>query len=80
MKTEDFLAHEQSRMEVYRLLADCFHLPNESLKKKLALLSNTIKVLCGEAAEYVHLMKKDLERLEDLECLEVDYSRLFVVP
>ena len=80
MKTEDFWTHEQSRMEVYRLLADCFHLPNENLKKKLARLSNTIKILCGEAAEYVHLMKKDLERLEDLECLKIDYARLFVGP
>jgi DMSO reductase family type II enzyme chaperone len=80
MKTEDFLTHEQSRMEVYRLLADCFHLPDENLKKKLVSLSNTLNMLCGEAAEYIHLMKKDLEQIDDFECLKVDYARLFVGP
>lgn len=80
MKTEDFLAHEQSRMEVYRFLADCFHLPNENLKKKLVSLSNTINTLCEEAAEYVDLMKKELEQIDDLECLTVDYASLFVGP
>jgi len=80
MQTEDFLAHEQSRMEAYRLLADSFHLPNENLKEKMVLLSNTLSMVCGEAAAYVHQMIKNLERSEDLECLKVDYARLFVGP
>jgi TorA maturation chaperone TorD len=80
MKTEDFLAHEQSRMDVYRFLADCFQLPNENLKKNLIRLTDTINTLCGEVAQYVHLMKKDFARTDDLESLKVDYARLFVGP
>ncbi len=71
MQTEDYLAHERSRMEVYRLLADCFHLLNENLKNKLVRLGNTIKMLCGEAAGYVHLMEKDLESVRNYKNFEI---------
>jgi TorA maturation chaperone TorD len=80
MNTEDFLVHEQCRMEAYRVLADCYHLPNQDLTEKLDHLSSNMKVVCGHAAEYVYQMKERIEEIDDPECLKVDYAKLFVGP
>ncbi|MGD2272939.1 MAG: molecular chaperone TorD family protein [Desulfobacterales bacterium] len=80
MKTDEFLAHEHLRMDVYRLLADCFHLPDENLKQNWVRLSSTIDMFCEEAAKYALVKKKDLDGMDDLESLKIDYARLFVGP
>ena len=80
MKTDDFLAHEQFRMDIYRLLADCFHLPNENLKQNWVRLSSTMDTFCEEAAQHALVKKNDLEGMDDLDSLKIDYARLFVGP
>jgi TorA maturation chaperone TorD len=80
MNTESFLAHEQCRMEAYRLLADCYQLPDQNLKENLIRLSSNMKTVCGQASEYVCQMKKNIEQINDSEHLKVDYAKLFVGP
>ncbi len=80
MKTDDFLAHEHSRMDVYRFLANLFHLPNENLKQNWVRLSNTINTFFEETAQHVLVMQKDLDGIDDLAGLKIDYARLFVGP
>ena len=80
MKTDDFLAHEHLRMDVYRLLTDCFHLPNENLKQNWVRLSSTMDMLGEEAAQHALVKKDNLDGMDDLDSLKIDYARLFVGP
>ncbi len=80
MKMEDFLTHEQSRMQVYRFLAECYQLPNENLIENLDYLSDHMSVICNQAASCVYRMKEVIGQLDDLEQLKIDYAKLFVGP
>ena len=80
MKTDDFLAHEHLRMDVYRLLADCFHMPDENLKQNWVRLSSTMDMFCEEAAQHALVKKNNLDGMDDLDSLKIDYARLFVGP
>jgi TorA maturation chaperone TorD len=80
MNIETLIAHEQSRMEVYRLLADCYHLPGLNFPVKLARLHDAMKRVCCQAADYVRQMKKDIAQLDDPQSLMIDYARLFMGP
>jgi len=80
MNTETLIVHEQSRMEVYRLLADCYHLPDQHFTEKLDHLHRAMKRVCYQAAGYVNQMKTDIEQIDDPGCLKIDYAKLFMGP
>jgi TorA maturation chaperone TorD len=67
-------------MEVFRLLSDCFFLPDPGLSEKLENLMFNMTNVCEPATEWVQNMHKEFKASEDLEPLKVDYSKLFVGP
>jgi TorA maturation chaperone TorD len=73
MEIKEFVSREEYRRGCYKVLADCYYLPDEGLLKTLKSLhrskSNLHSDLAGKAPA-----------LESLEGLRVDYSKLFVGP
>ena len=80
MKTEDFSKHEQTRMEIYLILADCFRLPDTGLSEKLGRMSDRIRYIDSNGLEHVSKMKICLDQEEDLDQIKVEYAKLFVGP
>jgi len=80
METENLLNHESSRMTVFRLLSDCYFLPDPGLSEKLENLESNMVNVCQPAIKWVQNMRKEFEAGADLEPLKVDFSKLFVGP
>lgn len=64
---------EKERSDSYKLLADCYYLPDERLVRRLSSLDGSALELNSEVAK---IAPKD----EDLKSLKLDYSKLFVGP
>ena len=71
---EDFLSRERARRDAYKLLSECYYLPEEHMGDTLILLKGLMGDVCAAAVEHI----PDLE--EDIERLKIDYSKLFVGP
>ncbi|AFZ74432.1 TorD/DmsD family molecular chaperone [Natronobacterium gregoryi] len=70
-ENDDVLAPERRRVNTYKLLAECFHEPDDEL----------VSVLDAMAGEDLHVAADELrEPMPDLESLRVDYAALFVGP
>ena len=67
-------------MEAFRLLSDCFFLPDPGLSEKLENLESKIAHVCKPAVEWVRNMRKEFKADAELESLKVDFSKLFVGP
>lgn len=67
-------------MKAFRLLSDCYFLPEARLSEKLENLEFNIANVCEPAARFVQRMRKVFEAHENLEALKVDFSKLFVGP
>jgi TorA maturation chaperone TorD len=80
METKNLLNDESSRMEAFRLLSDCYFLPDAGLSEKLENLEFNLANVCEPAAELVQNMREEFEARVDLESLKVDFSKLFVGP
>ena len=80
MKTDDLLSRERARGEAYKLLAECYYLPTPELKGKLKDLEQQLSDVCPEAMLYVKKMYEEVKRLDDLDALSLDFSRLFLGP
>ena len=80
METKNLLKHESSRMAAFRLLSDCYFLPDSGLSEKLENLEFNTANVCEPAAEFVQNMRKEFEAGADLEPLKVDFAKLFVGP
>jgi TorA maturation chaperone TorD len=80
METKNRLNDESSRMAAFRLLADCYYLPEPGLSEKLANLEYCMANVCEPAAGFIQSMHKAFEAGAKLEPLKVDFSRLFVGP
>lgn len=80
MNTQKFFDLEYLRLEAYRLLADGYHRPEQSLLEGLAKLETCIEQVCSEAGKYINHMQADMAGKVGPEDLEVDYARLFVGP
>jgi len=80
MQTKNLLNHEASRMAAFRLLSDCYFLPDPSLSEKLENLESNMADVCEPAAELIQSMRKEFEAGADLEPLKIDFSKLFVGP
>jgi TorA maturation chaperone TorD len=80
METENLLNHESSRITAFRLLSDCFFLPEPGLSEKLENLEFNMTHVSEPAVKLVQSMRTELEASADLEPLKVDFSKLFVGP
>lgn len=76
MKTEEFLRNESDRGTSYKILSACYYLPEIETLANLAELEAALSRLCPQAAESVAMMRQE----NDIEQLQIDYSRLFVGP
>jgi TorA maturation chaperone TorD len=80
METKNLLNLESSRMEVFRLLSDCFFLPDPGFTEKLEKLEFNMTNVCEAAVQLVQSMRKEFKAGADLETLKVDFSKLFIGP
>lgn len=73
METKKFLLSQSNKSLSYRLLADCYYLPDEKL---LGRLRDSRSLLNGTLSELI----KNIPADEELKSLTVDFSRLFIGP
>ncbi len=73
MAMQELLSHEECRRDSYKLLAECYYLPDEKLIEMLSGLDRSWGGLYWEITE-------SIPQLSDVESLGIDYSRLFVGP
>jgi TorA maturation chaperone TorD len=71
---------KKDRAESFRLLSECYRLPDKEFASLVQALGETVSSLGEEASGYVQKMKKELERTSDITPIAVDYARLFVGP
>lgn len=80
METYNLSNTESARMAIFRLLSDCYFLPNSELTEKMENLEFNMAHVCESAVEWVRGMRKEFKAGADLEQLKVDFSKLFVGP
>jgi len=73
MVEEGFLIKERQREESYKLLADCYHLPDERLAARITGADETADGLRAQITEFLPVDK-------ELEPLTIDFSGLFIGP
>ena len=80
MESKNLLNYESSRMAAFRLLSECYFLPDPGLADTLDNLEGHLANLSEPAAKYVSRMRKEIENDPNFEALKVDFARLFVGP
>ncbi len=80
MATKNLLNHESSRMKAFRLLSDCYFIPEPALSKTLEKLELNMADVCEAAAESIRKMVKQFKDAANLEQIRVDFAKLFVGP
>ena len=80
MKTKNMLNQEAARMEAFRLLSDCYFLPDPGLTEKLEALELKLVEVCKSAVEFVRNMRKAFGSGTQIEPIKVDFAKLFVGP
>lgn len=80
MNTQDFLELEYLRLDAYRLLADGYHRPEQSLFDNLGKLATCMKRVASDTEQYIKSMQADIVGMAGVGSLELDYARLFVGP
>jgi TorA maturation chaperone TorD len=80
METKNRLNLESSRMGAFRLLSDCYFMPDPGLSEKLETLEYNLVNMCEPAVVFIQSMRKEFEASANLEPLKVDFSKLFVGP
>lgn len=80
MNTRDFFELEYLRLDAYRLLADGYHRPEQSLLDSLGKLTKCMEQICSEAGLSIKRMQAAIAGIEGTGLLEVDFARLFVGP
>ena len=80
MATKNLLNHESSRMKAFRLLSDCYFIPEPTLSETLEKLELNMADVCEAAAESIQKMVKQFKDAANLEQIRVDFAKLFVGP
>ena len=76
MNKEALLLYETNRRDSYKLLSECYYLPEEKTLEKLSELETALGHACLETVGNIHKMRE----WTDIAQLRVDYSKLFVGP
>jgi TorA maturation chaperone TorD len=79
MAVEQIVSNESARQEIYKALAGCYRLPDESLTGYLASLHKNMERIDSKALPHVSNMLFELGQ-HDIGFLSVEYARLFVGP
>jgi TorA maturation chaperone TorD len=80
METDELLSRELARGKAYKLLAECYYLPTLELIGKLKNLEQHMADVCTKAMPYIKKMAEEIKRVENLDALSLDFSRLFLGP
>ncbi len=80
MELEDLLDYESSRMKAFKIISECYILPDSHLSDKLEELVFCMKNISGPAVAFIKKMLKEFNLSQNLEPLKVDYSKLFIGP
>ena len=80
MEAEMFVRHESIRAEVYKLLAGCYHPPDEALSDKIMILDEKMELICPRARQDIDWNDAEILKTNHTEVLKVEYARLFVGP
>ncbi len=67
-------------MQTFRLLSDCYFLPDPELAQKLETLELNMANGCVAAVEFIQNMRDAFDVASSLDLLKVDFSKLFVGP
>ena len=73
MKTEVFLSQEEYRRDSYKLLSECYYIPDERLIEMLSSLDTSRGTLYSDIAKHV-------PKISEIDSIIIDYSKLFVGP
>jgi TorA maturation chaperone TorD len=73
VKTEVMLHQQEYRRDAYKLLSECYHIPDERLIETLSSLNTSRGTLYSELAKHT-------PQISDIASLVIDYSKLFVGP
>ena len=73
LKSKAELSHKEYRRDSYKLLSDCYYLPDEGLIENLSGLDTKMGKVFSDIARHC-------PRISDIDSLVVDYSKLFVGP
>ena len=73
LKSKELLADREYRRDLYKLLSECYYLPDAELVKKL----NNIDKSRGE---YYADIVKHCPKMGDIDSLILDYTKLFIGP
>ncbi len=74
------ISRELSRMEAFRLLSECYSLPNHDVSDTLNYLTRHLPNVSEPAANWARHMINLTETKKNLETLRVDFAKLFVGP
>ena len=80
MITDHNLVYQKIRMDLYRLLADCYYSPTHELIGKLGELRPSLERIYPDVSQNVSAMERELRSMDDLYPLEIDFAKLFVGP
>ncbi len=70
---KELLPHEEYRRDSYKLLSECYYLPDEKLIELINSLEESRGGLYSE-------ITRNAPRISELESLKIEYSKLFVGP
>ncbi len=73
MEKKEFLYKEEQKQESYKLLSECYYLPDESLL-------NSLQSSGRSTGSLYHEIAKHIPTANAVQSLSIDYSRLFVGP
>jgi len=80
MNMADFIEYEKARGDAFKLLAECYLVPDQNIFLKFHALEDMLNRVCPEVVGLIQSFKGKCENDRDIERLKVDYARLFVGP
>lgn len=80
METEEFLAYETARANVFRLLSECYLMPSQHMLGNIHDLADMLNFVCPEVARPSRQLESICKHDCEIEQIKVDYARLFVGP
>ncbi|MBF0234118.1 MAG: molecular chaperone TorD family protein [Desulfamplus sp.] len=66
--------------DIFRHLANCFLVPDESINETVSSLKNIIEQTLPSVEAEINKLKETLENISDLKQLQIDYTRIFIGP